>query len=69
MHVLNIYAMTTVLGLAEEGGAITCTSHIVHSMFPEMWVVAFQNIKPKNIEPPKQNLKKGGGFILRVGLF
>ena len=30
---VEIYVITTVLGLAEEGGAITRASHIVNSMF------------------------------------
>ena len=33
MHVLHLYALTTVLDVAEEGGAVTRASHIVHSVF------------------------------------
>ena len=33
MHVLNLYAITTVLDLAKEGVAITRASHIALSMF------------------------------------
>ena len=33
MYVLNLYVIMTVLGLAEEGGAITHASHIVYFMF------------------------------------